>query len=37
VPITGVILKAQRVTFNKLLGRDEAFKVSDRRLQRWKV
>jgi hypothetical protein len=37
VPIDGVILNAQAVQFNKLLGGDETFKVSDGWLQRWKV
>jgi hypothetical protein len=36
-PINGVILKAQAVQFNKLLGRDETFKVADGWLWRWKV
>jgi hypothetical protein len=37
VPINGVILKAQAVQFNKLLGGDETFKVPDGWLWRWKV
>jgi hypothetical protein len=37
VPINGVILKAQIVQANKLLGRDETFKVSDGWFWRWKV
>jgi hypothetical protein len=37
VLINGVILKAKAVQFNKLLGRDETFKVSDGWLWIWKV
>jgi hypothetical protein len=37
VPTNGVILKAQAVQFNKLLGGDERFNVSDGCLWRWKV
>jgi hypothetical protein len=37
VSINGVILKAQALQFNKLLRRDEIFKVFGRWLWRWKV
>lgn len=37
VPTDRVILKAQAVKFNRLLSRNETFKVSDERLWRQKV